>query len=102
MSPIALESCPTVDVPGRTFIATEPTERFFAYGRLILAPAAGMVVETHYGEVDHMGRRSQLTLVPLCVGAGGAHGRAAAGSSVGREEHGNRVKRGRGPEELTR
>jgi hypothetical protein len=68
MSPIALESCPTVDVPGRTFIATEPTERFFAYGRLILAPAAGMVVETDYREVDHVGRRSQLTLVRYALG----------------------------------
>ena len=55
----------------RTFLATEPAERFFAYGRPILAPAAGIVVEVHEGEVDHAGRRSQLALVPYAVGQAG-------------------------------
>ncbi|AWS43168.1 M23 family metallopeptidase [Streptosporangium sp. 'caverna'] len=52
----------------RTFLATEPAERFFAYGRPILAPADGVVVAAHDGEIDHVGRRSQLTLVPYALG----------------------------------
>jgi len=52
----------------RTFLATEPAERFFAYGRPILAPADGVVVKAHDGEVDHVGRRSQLTLIPYALG----------------------------------
>jgi hypothetical protein len=52
----------------RTFLATEPAERFFGYGRPILAPADGIVVEVHDGEIDHVGRRSQLTLVPYALG----------------------------------
>jgi hypothetical protein len=55
----------------RTFLATEPAERFFAYGRPILAPADGSVVEVHDGEIDHVGRRSQLTLVPYALGQTG-------------------------------
>ena len=52
----------------RTFLASEPAERFFAYGRPILAPADGVVVKAHDGEVDHVGRRSQLTLIPYALG----------------------------------
>jgi hypothetical protein len=52
----------------RTFFGTEPVERFFAYGRPILAPAAGVVVAAHDGEPDHVGRRSQLALVPYALG----------------------------------
>ena len=52
----------------RTFLASEPAERFFGYGRPILAPADGTVVEVHDGEIDHVGRRSQLTLVPYALG----------------------------------
>lgn len=52
----------------RTFLATEPAERFFGYGRPILAPAHGIVVDAHDGEIDHAGRRSQLTLVPYALG----------------------------------
>lgn len=52
----------------RTFLATEPAERFFAYGRPILAPADGIVVAVHDGEIDHVGRRSQVTLVPYALG----------------------------------
>ena len=52
----------------RTFLATEPEERFFAYGRPILAPADGVVVQVHDGEIDHAARRSQLTLVPYALG----------------------------------
>jgi murein DD-endopeptidase MepM/ murein hydrolase activator NlpD len=52
----------------RTFLSTEPAERFFAYGRPILAPADGTVVDVHDSEIDHVGRRSQLTLVPYALG----------------------------------
>lgn len=52
----------------RTFLATEPAERYFAYRRPILAPGDGIVVAVHEGEIDHVGRRSQLTLVPYALG----------------------------------
>jgi len=52
----------------RTFLATEPPERFFAYGSPILAPCDGTVVAVHDGEVDHEARRSQLALVPYALG----------------------------------
>jgi hypothetical protein len=52
----------------RTAFATEPPERFYAFGRPILAPADGTVVAVHDGEVDHEGRRSQLSLVPYALG----------------------------------
>ncbi|HEY9409570.1 MAG TPA: M23 family metallopeptidase [Jiangellaceae bacterium] len=52
----------------RTFLATEPPERFLAFGRPLLAPADGIVVHVHDGEIDHEGRRSQLTLVPYALG----------------------------------
>ena len=52
----------------RTFLATEPVERYVGFGRPILAPADGIVVRTHDGEVDHEGRRSQLALVPYALG----------------------------------
>jgi hypothetical protein len=52
----------------RTFLATEPVERFVGHGRRILAPADGVVVGVHDGELDHVGRRSQVTLVPYALG----------------------------------
>ncbi len=52
----------------RTFLATEPPEIFFAFGRLVLAPASGTVVAVHEGEPDHEGRRSQVALVPYALG----------------------------------
>ena len=52
----------------RTLLSTEPPERFFGFGRPILAPARGIVVQVHDGELDHVGRRSQLTLVPYALG----------------------------------
>ncbi|MEK8226801.1 M23 family metallopeptidase [Oerskovia sp. M15] len=50
-------------------MATEPPERFVAFGRPILAPADGVVVQVHDGETDHEARRSQLALVPYALGA---------------------------------
>lgn len=52
----------------RTLVASEPVGRFLAFGRPVLAPAAGTVVHVHDGEVDHAGRRSQLALVPYALG----------------------------------
>ena len=51
----------------RTILATEPAERFFAFGQPILAPVDGKVVAAHDGEIDHEARRSQLTLVPYAL-----------------------------------
>jgi hypothetical protein len=52
----------------RTALATEPPERFSGFGRPILAPADGVVVAAHDGEVDHEARRSPLALVPYLLG----------------------------------
>lgn len=52
----------------RTALSTEPVERFIAYGRPILAPADGVIVQVHDGETDHVARRSQLTLLPYALG----------------------------------
>ena len=55
----------------RTFVAAEPPERFFAFGRPILAPGSGTVVDVRDCELDHDGRRSQLALVPYALGQAG-------------------------------
>jgi hypothetical protein len=52
----------------RTLFATEPPERFFAFGQPVLAPGAGTVTHVHDAEPDHEGRRSQLALVPYALG----------------------------------
>lgn len=52
----------------RTLLATEPPDRFLAWGRPILAPADGVVVAAHDGEPDHVARRSPLALVPYLAG----------------------------------
>ncbi|NOJ59121.1 M23 family metallopeptidase [Arthrobacter sp. 260] len=52
----------------RTAFSTEPVDRFFAFGRPILAPLAGTVVRVHDGEPDHEARRSQFTLVSYALG----------------------------------
>jgi murein DD-endopeptidase MepM/ murein hydrolase activator NlpD len=51
----------------RTAFATEPVHRFFGYGRAILAPTDGVVVQVHDGEDDHTARRSQLALLPYAM-----------------------------------
>lgn len=55
----------------RTVLSTEPPERFFAFGRALLAPGDGTVVAAHDGEIDHAARRSQLALVPYALGQAG-------------------------------
>ncbi|MET0975407.1 MAG: M23 family metallopeptidase [Leifsonia sp.] len=52
----------------RTYLATEPVERFWSFGRPILAPVAGAVVSVHDGETDHVARRSQPALLPYALG----------------------------------
>ena len=51
----------------RTVLSTEQPERFIAFGRPILAPAAGRVVRVHVGEADHVARRSMPALVLYAV-----------------------------------
>jgi murein DD-endopeptidase MepM/ murein hydrolase activator NlpD len=51
----------------RVLLATEPAERFHAFGRPVLSPAAGRVVAVHDGEVDHEARRSPLALLPYAL-----------------------------------
>jgi hypothetical protein len=63
----------------RTALSTEPPERFFAFGRPILAPANGRVVRIHDGETDHEARRSQLARASYALTqAARARGGAAA------------------------
>ncbi|GAB3607587.1 hypothetical protein GCM10027413_29960 [Conyzicola nivalis] len=52
----------------RTLLHTEPPDRFFSFGRPILAPVDGVVVGVHDGEPDHEARRSQLALLPYALG----------------------------------
>ncbi len=52
----------------RTLAATEPPDRFIAWGQPVLAPAGGVVVGVHDGEPDHAARRSQLALLPYALG----------------------------------
>jgi Peptidase family M23 len=51
----------------RTLVAAEPADRFFGFGRSILAPAQGRVVAVHDGELDHPARRSPVTLLPYAL-----------------------------------
>ena len=63
----------------RTVLSTEQPERFLAFGRPILAPAAGRVVSVHEGEADHVARRSKFALVRYALTqAKRAHGGAGA------------------------
>jgi murein DD-endopeptidase MepM/ murein hydrolase activator NlpD len=48
----------TAPVTWRTFLATEPPERFQGFGQPVLAPVEGTVVLAHDGEPDHEARRS--------------------------------------------
>ena len=66
----------------RTALASEPPERFLAFGRPILAPVDGVVVAVHDGEPDHAGRRSQLALLPYMLGQA-ARVRAGADAVAG-------------------
>jgi murein DD-endopeptidase MepM/ murein hydrolase activator NlpD len=66
----------------RTFLATEPVERFLAFGLTIVAPAAGRVVSVHDGEADHMARRSQIVRASYAL-TQAARARAGAGALAG-------------------
>lgn len=66
----------------RTWVATEPADRFVGFGRPILAPAPGRVVAVHDGEPDHVGRRSPLTLLPY-LATQGARLRQGIGAVAG-------------------
>ncbi|MHA7264635.1 M23 family metallopeptidase [Arthrobacter sp. TMN-37] len=69
----------------RSLLASEPPDRFFAWGRPVLAPGDGVVVGVHDGEPDHAARRSQLALLPYALGQPARLRRgvpAVAGNSV--------------------
>ena len=66
----------------RTLLATEPPDRFAAFGRPVLAPGDGTVVAVHGAEPDHEARRSQLSLVPYALGQA-ARIRRGAGAVAG-------------------
>jgi murein DD-endopeptidase MepM/ murein hydrolase activator NlpD len=66
----------------RTLIAVEPVDRFFAFGRPILAPATGRVMAVHDDEPDHPARRSLLTLLPYVL-TQGSRLRRGLGAVVG-------------------
>ncbi|MBO4162028.1 M23 family metallopeptidase [Micromonospora antibiotica] len=66
----------------RTLLATEPPQQFLAFGRPILAPAAGRVVAVHDGEVDHEARRSPTTLLAYAL-TQAARVRRGAGAVAG-------------------
>ncbi|WP_420117563.1 M23 family metallopeptidase [Micromonospora sp.] len=66
----------------RTLLATEPPQRFLAFGRPILAPAAGRVVAVHDGEADHEARRSPTTLLSYAL-TQAARVRRGAGAVAG-------------------
>ena len=51
----------------RSLLAVEPPERFAGFGRPIIAPAPGTVVDTHDGEPDAGGRRTPFTRVPYAL-----------------------------------
>jgi hypothetical protein len=77
----------------RTVLSTERPERFFAFGRPVLAPAAGRVVGVHQGEADHEARRSQLALLSYALtqaqrARGGAAGLAGNHVVIERDEGG--------------
>jgi hypothetical protein len=63
----------------RTLVGTEPVERFFAFGRPVLAPAAGRVVTVHDGVPDLVARRSQPSRVPYTLTQGARAREGAAG-----------------------
>ncbi|MFI6344816.1 M23 family metallopeptidase [Streptomyces sp. NPDC050560] len=69
----------------RTFLASEPPELFYAFGKPVHSPVDGTVVAAHDAEEDHEARRSQLALIPYTLGQGarlreGVH--AIAGNHV--------------------
>lgn len=66
----------------RSLVATEPPDRFFAFGQAILAPAAGRVVSVHAGERDHVARRSQFALAGYAL-TQAARVRGGAGAIAG-------------------
>jgi murein DD-endopeptidase MepM/ murein hydrolase activator NlpD len=63
----------------RALVTTEPVERFFAFGRPILAPAAGRVVSVLDGVPDLVARRSQVSRVPYVLSQGIRARQGAAG-----------------------
>jgi hypothetical protein len=81
-------------VDWRTLVATEPPERFLAFGRPILSPVSGTVVAAHDGEPDHEATRSAVRGIPYLLSQGR---RAAQGISAVAGNHVVVALRGGGP-----
>jgi len=62
----------------RTWLSTEPVDRFIGFGRPILSPADGVVAGVHDGEPDQPARRSMLALAPYALGQAARARRGAA------------------------
>jgi Peptidase family M23 len=54
----------------RSFLGTEPVERFVGFGRAVRAPAGGVVVAAHSGEPDLVARRSPVAALPYLLAQG--------------------------------
>ena len=50
-----------------SLVGTETPESFIGFGRPILSPVAGEVIAVHDGEVDHVARRSPLSLLAYAL-----------------------------------
>lgn len=66
----------------RTLVATEPPERFHAFGQPVVAPAAGTVARIHDGEPDHAAARSQPARLAYAL-TQARRARAGAGALAG-------------------
>lgn len=66
----------------RSLLATEPVERFVAFGQPVLAPADGRVVSVHDGEPDGVARRSPAARLPYAL-TQASRARGGAGALAG-------------------
>lgn len=52
----------------RRFLGVESPESFYSFGKSVLSPIDGKVVNIHNGEEDHVARRNLFTLLPYALG----------------------------------
>lgn len=52
----------------RTLFSVEPPELFYSFGKQVLSPIDGEIVEIHNGEEDHVSRRNLFTLLSYSLG----------------------------------
>lgn len=77
--PVDEQGRSAVERDWRTRLSTEPPERFWGFGRPVVAPAGGRVARVHDDEPDHRARRAQLPLLLYMWGQAGRLRRGAAG-----------------------